>query len=80
MFRNSRGIDVGIADKRSKGNGWGHVSSAPPIVVGNILYIPTMIGTVYVMDTAAKQFDENALLSVSDLGPAMAPGVVLGKS
>ncbi len=68
--RNSRGIDVGIADKRSKGNGWGHVSSAPPIAVGNILYIPTMIGTVYVIDTSAEKLHENALLSVSDLGPA----------
>ena len=68
--RNTRGIDVGIADKRSKGNGWGHISAAPPIAVGNILYIPTMIGTVYVIDTSAKKLDENALLSVSDLGPA----------
>ena len=60
---------VGIADKRSKGDGWGHISAAPPILVGNILYIPTMIGTVYVIDTTADQLDENALLSVSDLGP-----------
>jgi hypothetical protein len=68
--RNSRGIDVGIADKRSKGNGWGHISAAPPIAVGNVLYIPTMIGTVYVIDTSAKKLDEDALLSISDLGPA----------
>jgi hypothetical protein len=68
--RNSRGIDVGIADKRSKGNGWGHISAAPPTLVGNTLYIPTMIGTTYVIDTAAETLDESALLSVSDLGPA----------
>ena len=67
--RNSRGIDVGAADKRSKGSGWGHISAAPPIIVGKILYIPTMIGTVYVVDTAADRLDEDALLSVSDLGP-----------
>jgi outer membrane protein assembly factor BamB len=67
--RNSRGIDVGAADKRSKGNGWGHISAAPPILVGNILYIPTMIGTVYVVDTASDRLHEDALLSVSDLGP-----------
>lgn len=67
--QNSRGIDVGIADKRSKGNGWGHISAAPPTLVGDILYIPTMIGTVYVIDTSAKNLDENSLLSVSDLGP-----------
>ena len=29
-----------------------------------------MIGTVYVVDTSAKKLDENALLSVSDLGLA----------
>lgn len=68
--RNSRGIDVGIADKRSKGNGWGHISAAPPVAVGSILYIPTMIGTSYVIDTSAETLDEKALLSVNDLGPA----------
>ena len=68
--RNARGIDVGSADKRSKGDGWGHISAAPPIVVGNILYIPTMIGTVYVVDTSADQLDEKALISVNDLGPS----------
>lgn len=67
--RNSRGIDVGVADKRSKGNGWGHISAAPPTRVGNILYVPTMIGTTYVIDTTADRLDEKALLSVSDLGP-----------
>lgn len=67
--RNSRGIDVGIADKRSKGNGWGHISAAPPILVGTTLYIPTMMGTTYVIDTTAGKLDEKALLSVSDLGP-----------
>jgi outer membrane protein assembly factor BamB len=68
--KNSRGIDAGAVDKRSKGNGWGHISAAPPIRVGSVLYIPTMIGTTYVIDTAAKRLDEKALLSVSDLGPA----------
>lgn len=68
--KNSRGLDVGTADKRSKGNGWGHISAAPPILVGTVLYIPTMIGTTYVIDTTAEKLDERALLSVSDLGPA----------
>ena len=67
---NARGIDVGTADKRSKGDGWGHISAAPPIAVGDILYIPTMIGATYVIDASAKKLDERALLSVSDLGPA----------
>jgi len=66
---NSRGIDVGVADKRSKGNGWGHISAAPPTLVGTVLYVPTMIGTTYVIDTTAKALDETALVSVSDLGP-----------
>ena len=40
------------------------------VAVGSILYIPTMIGTSYVIDTSAETLDEKALLSVNDLGPA----------
>ena len=66
---NSRGMDVAI-DKRAKGDGWGHVTSASPIAVNDLIFFTTMIGTVYVIDSSAEVFDEKALVSVSDLGPA----------
>ncbi len=68
--KNSRGVDVGIVDKRSKGTGWGHVSAATPICVGNKLYVTTMLGTTYVIDIHAEKFNEAALLSINDLGHA----------
>lgn len=57
-------------DKRNAGSGWGHVSSAPPIVVGDRIYFPTMVGIVYVLNWNAPVLDENALISVSDVGKA----------
>jgi len=57
-------------DKRNAGNGWGHVSSAPPIVVGDLIYFPTMVGMVYVLKWNAPVLNEDALVSWSDLGPA----------
>ncbi|MBC8324013.1 MAG: PQQ-binding-like beta-propeller repeat protein [Verrucomicrobia subdivision 3 bacterium] len=57
-------------DKRNAGNGWGHVSAAPPTVVGKHIYWPTMIGTVYVVDWTAPRLNEKALVSLSDLGSA----------
>ncbi len=61
---------VASQDKRNAGNGWGHVSAAPPLVVGDHIYMPTMIGMVYVLKADAKVLDEKALVSISDLGPA----------
>ena len=55
-------------DKRNAGSGWGHVSSAPPIVVGDLIYFPTMVGMVYVIKWNAGKLDEQALVSISDLG------------
>ena len=57
-------------DKRNTGSGWGHVSSAPPIVVGDLIYFPTMVGIVYVIKWNAEKFNEQALISISDLGKA----------
>ena len=57
-------------DKRNAGSGWGHVSSAPPIVVGDLIYFPTMVGMVYILKWNAKTLDEEALVSISDLGRA----------
>jgi len=57
-------------DRRATLSGWGHVSAASPIVVGDYLYMPTMIGMVYVIRWNAPTLDESALVSISDLGPA----------
>ncbi|MEP3482447.1 MAG: PQQ-binding-like beta-propeller repeat protein [Fuerstiella sp.] len=67
-----RNIDgyVVYQDQRATLDGWGHVSAASPIVVGNYLYMPTMLGMVYVIRWDAEILDESALVSVSDLGPA----------
>ena len=67
--QNARGMQI-APDKRAKGDGWGHVTSASPIAVGNQIYFTTMLGTTYVLDAKAEVWDERALLSVNDLGPA----------
>ena len=67
--KNNDGFVV-CQDKRAMKDGWGHVSAASPLVVGDYLYMPTMIGVVYVLKWNAAILDENALVSISDLGPA----------
>lgn len=67
--KNSRGI-AHNSDKRSGGTGWGHVSAASPTLVNHYLFFPIMNGTVYVIDTNAEKLDENALVSINDLGEA----------
>ena len=57
-------------DKRNAGSGWGHVSSAPPVVVGDLIYFPTMVGMVYALKWNAPVLNEEALVSWSDLGLA----------
>ena len=68
-MRNAGGFKA-TKDKRNAGSGWGHVSSAPPIVVGDRIYFPTMVGMVYVLKWNADSLDEGALISISDLGRA----------
>jgi hypothetical protein len=68
-MKNADGF-VATQDKRNAGSGWGHVSAASPIVVGENIYMPTMLGMVYVLKWNAETLDENALVSISDLGPA----------
>ena len=68
-MRNAKGF-LATSDKRNAGSGWGHCSAASPIVVGEHLYMPTMIGMVYVLKWNAPILDEKALVSISDLGPA----------
>jgi len=66
--KNSRGYIV-MGDARSRGTGWGHHATAIPTAIGNQLYVPAMNGTVYVLDTGAETFDEQAILAINDLGP-----------
>ena len=68
-MKNSDGF-VASGDKRNAGNGWGHVSAASPTVIGDKIYMPTMIGMVYILRWDAEVLDNKALLSISDLGPA----------
>ena len=68
-MKNADGF-VATQDRRNAGNGWGHVSAASPTVIGDKIYMPTMIGMVYVLRWNAEKLDESALVSISDLGPA----------
>lgn len=68
-MKNTDGF-LATKDKRNAGNGWGHVSAASPTVIGDNIYLPTMIGMVYVLQWNATTLDDKALLSISDLGPA----------
>lgn len=68
-MRNADGFKA-TKDKRNAGSGWGHVSSVPPIVIGDRIYFPTMVGMVYVLKWNADSLDEGALVSISDLGRA----------
>ncbi len=65
---NTRGFKL-LGDARSQGNGWGHFAAQIPTAIGANLYVPIMNGMVYVIDWNAKILDENALLSINDLGP-----------
>lgn len=68
-MKNADGF-LATQDRRNAGSGWGHVSAASPIVVGENIYMPTMLGMVYVLKWNAEILDENALVSISDLGSA----------
>ncbi|TWT98447.1 outer membrane protein assembly factor BamB family protein [Stieleria varia] len=68
-MKNADGF-LATQDKRNAGSGWGHVSAASPIVVGDLIYMPTMVGTVYVLRWNADDLNADALVSISDLGPA----------
>ncbi|MCB1210326.1 MAG: PQQ-binding-like beta-propeller repeat protein [Verrucomicrobiales bacterium] len=61
---------VVMGDKRSVGNGWGHIAAPTPSVAGPNLYVPVMNGTVYVIDWNAAKLDESAIVGINDLGPA----------
>jgi len=65
---NSRGFKL-LGDVRSQGNGWGHFAAQIPTAIGENLYVPIMNGMVYVIDWNSEVLDENAILSINDLGP-----------
>ena len=56
-MKNANGFRA-TQDKRNAGSGWGHVTAAPPIVVGKHIYWPTMAGVVYVVDWTAPRLNE----------------------
>lgn len=66
---NSRGLPI-ANDRRSKGDGWGHVTCGSPIAVNEFVYFSTMIGMTYVIDSQSTELDSSALISINDLGPA----------
>lgn len=65
--KNSRGIAT-TAEKRSKRDGWGHVTAGSPIAVNEFVFFSTMIGMTYVINSQQDIFDESALVSINDLG------------
>jgi hypothetical protein len=66
--KNSRGYVV-MGDARSRGTGWGHHASQVPTISGKRLFVPVMNGTVYVIEAGTPTLDEQAILSINDLGP-----------
>ncbi len=61
---------VVMGDQRSRTHTWGHHASPIMTVVGDHLYLPTLSGTVYCIRWDAQQLREDAVLGISDLGPA----------
>jgi outer membrane protein assembly factor BamB len=64
---NTNGLAIGR--KGHTGTGFGHISAASPTLIGRYLFFPVVTGTVYVIDTQAKQLSPSALVTVNDLGP-----------
>ena len=66
---NNNGFVV-MGDKRSKKNTWGHHASPIMTAVGDHLYVPTLVGTVYCIKWNVAKLDEKSVLSINDLGKA----------
>ncbi len=64
---NAAGFAVG--NKGHDGTGWGHISAASPTVVGHHLFLPTVTGTVYVIDINVDELSPASIVAVNDLGP-----------
>ena len=65
---NNKGFEVG--HKGHNTAGFGHISSASPILVGKHLIIPVVTGTVFVIDIEKPFENGEALVAVNDLGEA----------
>ncbi len=65
---NIRGLDVSN-DKRSRRDGWHWNFNGNPIAVNGKIFFTTMLGVVYCIDATTESFDENAFISINDLGP-----------
>ena len=68
-MKNNNGFVV-MGDRRSRTNTWGHHASPIMTVVGEHLYLPTLVGTVYCIKWNAARLDEKAIAGINDLGPA----------
>lgn len=64
---NASGFAVG--NKGHNGTGWGHISAASPTAVGHHLFLPTVTGTVHVIDTNVEELSPESIVAVNDLGP-----------
>ena len=66
---NNEGLDI-AAEDRSRTDGWEIPAFwGSPVAINDAIYVTTMIGITYVIDSKAKVLDERALLSINDLGP-----------
>ena len=65
--KNSRGIDV-AEDRRGKLNGWFRCFNANPVAVNSTLYFTLENGMTYTFDTSSFDWDENAFISLNDMG------------
>jgi PQQ-like domain len=67
---NAQGQDV-AAEDRSRTDGWEIPAFwGNAVAVNDRIYVTTMLGITYVIDSKAAVLDESALLAVNDLGPA----------
>ena len=67
---NASGQDI-AAEDRSRTDGWEIPAFwGSPVAVNDKIYVTTMIGITYVIDSKAPVLDAGALLAVNDLGPS----------
>jgi len=66
---NSRGMDVAHDKRRSTRDGWYWLFTGTPICINKNIYFTTMMGVVYCIDTQTSEFNEDAIVSINDVGP-----------
>lgn len=67
---NNEGRDI-AAEDRSRTDGWEIPAFwGSPVAINDAIYVTTMIGITYVIDSKAVVLDEHALLAINDLGPS----------